>query len=101
MRGLVAGQKKDVVMASRMASNPGRVAIYGWHRSSGSPIQPVSTVHGANYADYSHGIRLVSKTAYLNGKAVELDDLLASSRYAYLLNKEGPMPGPVIRIASR
>ncbi len=100
-RGLIAGQKKDVVMASRMASNPGRVAIYGWHRTSGRPIQPVSTVHGANYADYSHGIRLVSKTAYLNGRAVALDELLASQRYASLLNKEGPLPGRVIRIASR
>jgi len=99
--GLIAGQKKDVVMASRMANAPGRVAIYGWHRSGGNPIQPVSTVHGANYADYSHGIRLVSKTAYLNGRAVSLDELLGSSRYAYLLNKEGPLPGPVIRTASR
>ncbi len=99
-RGLVGGHKKDVVMANRMASAPGRVAIYGWHQSNGAPIQPVSTVHGANYADYSHGIRLVSKTAYLNGKAVSLDDLLASSRYAHLLNSDGPMPGPVIRVAS-
>ncbi len=99
--GLVAGQKKDVVMASRMANHPGRVAIYGWHRSGGHPIQPVSTVHQASYADYSHGIRLVSKTAYLNGKPVSLDDLLASGRYAWLINNDGPMPGPVIRTASR
>ncbi|RME18941.1 MAG: hypothetical protein D6801_00065, partial [Alphaproteobacteria bacterium] len=100
-RGLIAGDKKDVVMASRMASAPGRVAIYGWHRTSGAPIQPVSTVHGAAYRDYSHGIRLVSKTAYLNGRRVNLDELLGSGRYAYLLNREGPLPGPVIRIASR
>jgi hypothetical protein len=99
--GLISGHKKDVVIASRMASNPGRVAIYGWHRSQGDPIQPVSTVHGASYADYSHGIRLVSRTAYLNGRAVDLDDLLSSGRYAYLLNSDGPLPGPVIRIASR
>ncbi|MEC7762366.1 MAG: hypothetical protein VX874_10710 [Pseudomonadota bacterium] len=99
--GLISGHKKDVVMANRMASNPGRVAIYGWHRSNGNPIQPVSTVHGASYADYSHGIRLVSRTAYLNGRAVDLEDLLSSSRYAYLLNSDGPLPGPVIRVASR
>ena len=37
---LVAGQKKDVVLANRLSANPGRVAIYGWHRASGSPIQP-------------------------------------------------------------
>jgi hypothetical protein len=58
-------------------------------------------VHGASYADYSHGIRLVSKTAYLNGRAVSLDELLSSRRYAYLLNSDGPLPGQVIRIASR
>ena len=99
--GLIAGHKKDVVVANRMASNPGRVAIYGWHRSNGDPIQPVSTVHGASYADYSHGIRLVSRTAYLNGKAVDLETLLSSNRYAYLLNNDGPLPAPVIQIASR
>lgn len=99
--GLIAGHKKDVVVASRMASNPGRVAIYGWHRSNGNPIQPVSTVHGASYADYSHGIRLVSRTAYLNGRAVDLGELLSSRRYAGLLNSDGPLPAPVIRIASR
>jgi hypothetical protein len=84
-----------------MESNPGRVAIYGWHRSKNDPIQPVSTVHGASYADYSHGIRLVSRTAYVNGKPVDIDDLLSSDRYAYLLNADGPMPGRVIQIASR
>ncbi|MCB1336605.1 MAG: hypothetical protein KDK10_03800, partial [Maritimibacter sp.] len=99
-RGLVAGHKKDVVMASRLASNPGKVAIYGWHQKNGAPIQPVSTVHQANYADYSHGIRLVSKTAYLNGRAVSLDELLESGRYAGLINDDGPMPGPAIRTAS-
>lgn len=99
--GLVAGDKKDVVMASRLGHAPGRVAIYGWHRSLHSPIQPVSTVHQASYADYSHGIRLVSRTAYLNGRAVDIDDLLTSSRYAYLLNSDGPLTGRVIRIASR
>ncbi len=99
--GLISGHKKDVVMTNRMASAPGRVAIYGWHRSSGRPIQPVSTVHGASYADYSHGVRLVSKTAFLNGRAIKLDDLLTSPRYAKLINKDGPMPGSVVRIASR
>lgn len=99
--GLISGHKKDIVMASRMASNPGRVAIYGWHRSLNNPIQPVSTVHGASYADYSHGIRLVSRTAYLNGKAVDLADLLASPRYAGLINSDGPLPGRVIQLASR
>jgi len=99
--GLVSGHKKDVVIASRMQNNPGRVAIYGWHRRNGNPIQPVSTVHGATYADYSHGIRLVANTAYVNGRAADLDELLTTRRYARILNPDGPLPAPVIKVASR
>jgi hypothetical protein len=99
--GLVSGHKKDVVLASRMKNAPGRVAIYGWHRRSGDPIQPVSTVHGATYSDYSHGIRLVARTAFVNGRAVDLQDLLASARYGRILNPDGPLAPEVIRIAAR
>jgi hypothetical protein len=58
---LIAGHKKDVVHGS--FAHPGRLAIYGWHRPDGDPIQPLSDVHGAFYADYSHGVRLVSVKA--------------------------------------
>jgi uncharacterized protein (TIGR02594 family) len=53
--GLIAGHKKDILR------NParGKVRIYGWHQSNGRPIQPDSNPHGADYADYSHGLRLV------------------------------------------
>lgn len=52
---LIAGHKKDIIRQQR----PGRVTIYGWHRLNGKPIQPVSSVHGENYYDYSHGVRLI------------------------------------------
>jgi hypothetical protein len=52
---LIAGHKKDILQPLRN----GKVTIYGWHRTTGNPIQPVSNVHGAYYADYSHGLRLV------------------------------------------
>lgn len=52
---LIAGHKKDLVQPSRA----GRVAIYGWHYPSGGYIQPLSHVHGAEYKDYSHGLRLI------------------------------------------
>lgn len=98
---LVAGHKKDVVLTNRLSSAPGRVAIYGWHRANGNPIQPLSTVHGAEYADYSHGIRLVSRTAFVDGRAVDLRDLLMDGTYAGLLNTGGPIGRPAIQIASR
>lgn len=97
---LVAGHKKDVVIANRLSNAPGRVAIYGWHRSNGDPIQPLSTVHGEYYADYSHGIRLVARTAYVNGRAVDLRGLLTDGQYAGLLNNDGPLNGTTVRLAA-
>lgn len=52
---IVAGQKKDVVGIPVR----GCVSIYGWHRMSGIPIQPLYSHHGSYYADYSHGIRFI------------------------------------------
>ncbi len=97
---LTAGHRKDLVLSNRLRTKPGRVAIYGWHRINGRPIQPLSTVHGQYYADYSHGVRLVSRTAYVNGRSVELSDLLSDARYAALISDEGPIRFPVRLIAS-
>jgi len=89
---LVSGDKKDVVMTNRLATHVGRIAIYGWHRGPGQPIQPLSTVHGANYADYSHGIRLISEMALIDGKLRSVYDILRDSSTAKVLSDEGPIP---------
>jgi len=96
---LTSGDKKDLVLTSRLWTDPGRVAIYGWHRSVGMPIQPLSTVHGARYSDYSHGVRLVSDTAYVNGVPRPLRELLAEAQTARLLSDEGPWPQLAARLA--
>ena len=88
---LISGHKKDVVLSNRLTRVSGRVAIYGWHQSNGRPIQPLSTVHGEGYADYSHGIRLIARTAFANGQAVDLMDLLTDSRVAGVLSDEGAL----------
>lgn len=88
---LVAGHKKDVVLTNRLAYHPGQIAIYGWHRGPGDPIQPLSTVHGANYADYSHGIRLVSETAVVNGNEYSVSHILQDSSLADILSDEGSL----------
>ncbi len=90
---LVSGHKKDVVLTNRLEKAIGKIAIYGWHRLSGLPIQPLSTVHGANYADYSHGIRLVSETVLIDGKPWSIYDVLEDPKLAAVLSDEGPMPG--------
>ena len=89
---LTAGHKKDLVLSARLWREPGRVAIYGWHRSVDAPIQPLSTVHGASYADYSHGVRLVSEVVFVNDEPRSIFDLLGDAVLAPLLSDEGPLP---------
>jgi hypothetical protein len=88
---LMAGHKKDVVLTNLLKSRPDRIAIYGWHRGAGDPIQPLSTVHGAGYADYSHGIRLVAGMALVDGGLRSMRDILQDSVLANLLSDEGPI----------
>lgn len=88
---LLAGHKKDLVLTPRLAARPGRVAIYGWHYLSGEPIQPVSTVHGADYADYSHGIRLVYGRLRVDGEEHDLAAWLADPQNAAAISPDGPV----------
>jgi hypothetical protein len=89
-KGLLAGIKKDVVISARISTErkPDRVAIYGWHRLTGVPIQPLYTGHVNWYVDYSHGIRLVSRTIWVNGKAMDYTDVLKSAGLRKLLCDE-------------
>ena len=89
---LVAGHKKDVVITNLLARRPGQIAIYGWHRAPGAPIQPLSTVHGAGYADYSHGIRLVGPMALIEGRLRSVYEILQDSVLAMVLSDEGAIP---------
>jgi len=98
---LTAGHKKDIVLSNRLRSKPGRVAIYGWHRTNGLPIQPLSTVHVARYADYSHGVRLVSRTAYVNGKPRELVEIMRDTDLSRLVSNEGPINNAQALLASQ
>lgn len=93
---LTGGQKKDVVISNALTAKPNSVAIYGWHQLSGTPIQPLSTVHHWTYADYSHGVRLVKRTATVDGQPTLVTDVLKSTTLHPLLSDEGVMPNPRI-----
>jgi hypothetical protein len=88
---LTAGHKKDVVIARRLVEYPDRVAIYGWHQPGGQAIQPLSTVHENTYADYSHGIRLVLKRMLVDGKEVDVEEVLRDPDLCSLLSDEGTL----------
>ncbi len=97
---LLAGQKKDLVITNRLRANPGRVAIYGWHLEDHKPIQSLSTLHGENYADYSHGVRLVSAVAYAGTEQRSLLEILQNPRLARVVSSEGPIQNVRALIAS-
>jgi hypothetical protein len=77
-RGLIGGIKKDVVISGKIIrdSRPNRVAIYGWHKTDGKPIQQVYTGHVNWYVDYSHGIRLVYRKIKVGSKWMDYKDVL-------------------------
>jgi hypothetical protein len=91
---LVAGHKKDVVITSDLFETPDRVAIYGWHRRDGKPIQPLYTGHGQSWVDYSHGIRLVSQRMVIDGAARRTAEILADPDLSVALSDDGPIAQP-------
>jgi hypothetical protein len=85
---LVAGIKKDVVQSIRLLEKPNRVAIYGWHKLDGLPIQALTIVHRDTYVDYSHGIRLVKQALLVDNKPTTLAAVLADPKLRPLLTDE-------------
>ena len=100
--GLTAGDKKDLVLTNRLWGNLDRVAIYGWHLSDNSPIQPLSTVHDWRYADYSHGVRLINTRVWVDGVPRLIFDVLQDRQLSAALRHEGDIPDMVqlIRVLS-
>lgn len=87
---LVGGTKKDVVIDKKVYSwirgtVPKPVVIYGWHQLNGVPIQPTYNGHGETYADYSHGIRMVQRSAKINGAEISLIDIVKDPVYFQLI----------------
>lgn len=91
--GLMSGGYKDVVVGPALDGS--HVAIYSTPFSGTGPLrsystayvdnpwvpgtkfhppthQPYSTLHESKYSDYSHGIRLISRNAELDGRNIDL-----------------------------
>ncbi len=91
---LVAGIKKDVVVTNRLAEKPKRVAIYGWHKLDGVPIQPLNVSHVNRYVDYSHGVRLMKRAVVVDGKPRDVRPVLYDAALCALVSDEGPLRRP-------
>ena len=77
-KGLIAGIQKDVVISGKITRDPkpDRVAIYGWHKLDGTPIQPLYTGHIYWWVDYSQGIRLIYRKIKVGNKWMDYIDIL-------------------------
>jgi len=92
---LVAGIKKDVILSSRLATQPTKVIIYGWHKPDGKPIQPVYSGHVDWYVDYSHGIRFINNQVLVDGAPVLFTDILKDPvMYRLFSDEDTPMQQP-------
>lgn len=89
-KGLIAGIKKDLVLSGKITrdAKPDREAIYGWHKPDGKPIQPLYTGHINWWVDYSHGVRLVYRTVWVNGHAMDYTAVLKDPQLQRLLCDE-------------
>ena len=84
---------KRQVISNRLKEKPNKVAIYGWHKLDGKPIQPLYPGHADWYADYSHGVRLVKNECVVDGKKMKVADVLKDAELSVLLSDEGPIDG--------
>jgi hypothetical protein len=91
---LLAGHQKDVVICPQLAGAPGKVAIYGWHRTNGAAIQPLYLGHTAAWVDYSQCIRLVQQSMILNGATTTVAQVLANPKLCDLLSDQGVIAHP-------
>ncbi|MGN6401880.1 MAG: hypothetical protein ACTHMD_15590 [Flavisolibacter sp.] len=88
-KGLIAGIQKDVVISGKLLRDkPDRLAIYGWHKLDGKPIQPLYTGHVNWWVDYSQGIRLVYEKIKVNGRWMNYQDVLKDAVLKNLLCDE-------------
>ncbi len=89
-KGLIAGIRKDVVISGKISrdTRPDRVAIYGWHKPDGKPIQPLYTGHINWWVDYSQGIRLVFRKIKVGVKWMDYTDVLKDKTLQRLLCDE-------------
>jgi peptidoglycan hydrolase-like protein with peptidoglycan-binding domain len=98
--GIVAGHKKDVIISNGLEQNPGKLAFYGWYDANGRPIQGApgraSFAHEPSYADYSHGVRLVSGTIVIDGRPMTMEEAMRDPVYSRAVSNEGPIRNPRI-----
>ena len=115
---IVAGHKKDVVIANLLHSQPNMIAFHGFYDREGYPVQPcikagimdkgcnreaftIAHPEAARFADYSQGVRLVHPVMEIDGKAKLVKEVLTDHALSKLISMEGPIRPPRIPKAAK
>jgi hypothetical protein len=86
---LVDGHAKSLVISPKATGD--KVLIYGaMNGVGGFPLQGLSDFHVWHYVDYSHGVRLVSRRAKLDGKDIDLRSVFLDPKLSALVTDGGP-----------
>ncbi len=112
---LVAGHKKDVVIAARLHQHPTKVAFHGFYDAQGVPFEPCYERPAAQrgscrrdtpalahpqpdgrFSDYSQGVRLVHRWMEFEGRPTRVSRVLAHPKRSLLISSEGPIQPPRI-----
>src|SRR5262245_43557646 len=105
---LVAGHKKDVVIAKRLHADQEKIAFHGFYDPAGYPHEPCyensagrpqpscnkespTLAHSRRFSDYSQGVRLVHPWMVVNGERKMVADVLADPDLSSLISTEGPI----------
>jgi hypothetical protein len=88
-----AGHKLDVVLTPTLSAHPGQVALYGWHRADGRPIQNLY-IGADSPVVFSRGVRLVHRSILVDGVRRDLPDVLSDPALAPILSRGGAIAAP-------
>ncbi len=81
----VIGHSKIIIIGPELAAHPENLLFHGGMKSDGTLWQNNDLAHDPKYADYSHGIMLVSRKISVDGQ--EMDMLDAIKKYPGLIGK--------------
>ncbi len=111
---LVAGHKKDVVVARRLHADPRMIAFHGFYKDT-HPFEPcydnpqgklnpscnhelpaLAHPQGGRFSDYSQGVRLVHPFMEIDGVRRLVKDVLMDKTLSKLISAEGEINPPRI-----
>lgn len=72
----VIGPKKIIIIDERLNDNPDKLAFHGGLKPDGTLWQNADLAHNPQYVDYSHGVMLLERKWVIDGKEMDVMDVI-------------------------